>query len=582
MNNLNFDPKEEKIAEFIAYLTNSALYKEKNVINLINESNLKRLIAQKHEKKDFLGASELIEEAKRSLKPNIEVSEIISKSIRLPFNLYLTLIESAHKKSLSLSDMIRIISIPAMKHELAKYMARCTSDEVKATFIVDQEKQKVLHDLLHEWENKETSSVPKDEYSCDFIFNSEEEIKTSFKMFAQLSIKERCRKYGFPIELMMDYLKSNLDVEKGWKYLDTNATLSEKPLELTVYSTMSYDFHNYKKFKGSIDSELKNKLDDVLDYKNRMFAVEGAIFTSDSDILTIGSDHYFPGIVSGTLRIEDNKLFFDDVDIEKRTELNALIFETLANEKYTDYAIEEYLKQIHEALAKNDYDTTAQLNDKLAKFQVIQKLSNWYCDLISEIAKGSNVVTFTIPKLSLMLWEATKGNRSIQEFVENLLKNEYKNNIKGDDEGMEEEEEPQFTNEILPNELNTNNSENYTTIPTPTSFGEKNVGKEKKGRRVSFQELINAGFVKDGQILYLYYNGKIFREEEAQIVAFNNKLRYKVDGKLYSKSELAKMLLQKHKMIYTNYVRGPLYWITEDGKQLSDLEEQVRQQRGER
>lgn len=580
MNNLNFDPKEDKIAEFIAYLTNSALYKEKNVINLINENNLKRLIAQKHEKKDFLGASELIEEAKRSLKPNIEVSEIISKSIRLPFNFYFTLIESAHKKSLSLSDMIRIISIPAMKHELDKYMVICTSDEAKATFIIDQEKLKVLNDLLQEWESKEPSSA-SESYNLDFNFNAEEEIKTSFKTFAQLSINERCREYGFPIELMRDYLKSNLNVEKGWEYLEPDATLrfdlQETSLKLTVYSTMFIDFHNYDKFKGSIDSELQNKLDDVLGYVHRMFDVK-------EGILTIGTDHYFPKTktISGTLRIEDNKLFFDDVDIEKRTELNALIFETIANEKYTDYAIEEYLNQMHEALAKNDYDTTAQLNDKLAKFQVIQKLSNWYCDLISEIAKGSNVVTFTIPKLPMMLWEATKGNRSIQEFVENLLKNEYKNNIKGDDEGREEEEKPQFTNEILPNELNTKNSENYTTIPTPTSFGEKNVGKEKKARRVSFQELINAGFVKDGQILYLYYNGNIFREEEAQIVALYNKLRYKVDGKLYSKSELAKMLLQKHKMIYTNYVRGPLYWITEDGKQLSDLEEQVRQQRGER
>jgi len=573
---ISFEPKEEKIAEFIAYLTNSALHREENGVRLVSKDNLKVEIAHKLEKKDFTGASELIEEAKRSQKSIQEGSEIISKSIRLPFNLYSILIESAHRNSLSLSDLIRIISIPAMKHELDKYVVICTSDEVKATFIINQEKLKVLHDLLQEWENKEPSSASED-YYLDFNFNAEEEIKTSFKTFAQLSINERCREYGFPIELMRDYLKSNLDVEKGWEYLDPNATLKfdlqETSLKLTVYSTMSYDFHNYEKFKGSIDSELQNKLDDVLDYENRMIEVtEG--------ILTISSDHYFPGIVSGTLRIEDNKSFFDDVDIEKRTELNALIFETLANEKYTDYAIEEYLNQIHEALAKNDYDTTAQLNDKLAKFQVIQKLSNWYCDLISEIAKGSNVVTFTIPKLLSMLWEATKGKISIKDFVESLLKNEYISNIKVDDIEVDEEKNIRLEKENLSNRLDTNNSENNTIIATHMPLDDKNVI-ERKAYIVYFQDLINAGLLKDGQIMYLYYNGHIFREEEAQIIA-KNKLRYKGDGKPYSKSGLAKMLLQKHKMIHTDFINGTLYWITEDGKILNDLEKQVRRQRGKR
>ncbi len=406
-----FEIKQESVAELIAYLTNSALYKEGNVINLVSKSELNELVAQKLEKKDFIGASELLESAKKSLDPNQEVAEIVSKSIRLPFITYFKLIELAHRKGMSLSDTMRITSIPAMKNKL---------DSLKALHTTDQEKLRVLYDLLEEWENKEPASA-SEYYTLDFNWDFGEEVKTSFKKFVELSIKERCRKYEFPIELMKDYINSNLDIEKGWEYLDTNAELTldpqENSLKLTVNSTMSIDFHNYGKFKGSIDSELQEKLDDVLDYEHRMFDVK-------DDILTIGTDHYYlkTKTISGTLRIEDNKLFFDDVDIEKRTELNALIFEMIANEKYADYAIEGYVNQIREALARNDYDTAAQLNEKLAKFQVIQELSNWYSDLISNIAKGSNVVTFTIPKLLLTLREAAKDNKSIQLFVEENLR----------------------------------------------------------------------------------------------------------------------------------------------------------------
>ena len=112
---------------------------------------------------------------------------------------------------------------------------------------------------------------------------------------------------------------------------------------------------------------------------------------------------------------------------------------------------------------------------------------------------------------------------------------------------------------------------------TPSVKGEK-----VRGRKVTFEELANAGLLKDEQVLYFYHT-QPFKDERAQVIAPSNELKYEVDGRTYSKSELAKILLIKHGFKHDEHgVAGPKYWKTEDGKSLIDLEEQVRRLRGDR
>lgn len=98
--------------------------------------------------------------------------------------------------------------------------------------------------------------------------------------------------------------------------------------------------------------------------------------------------------------------------------------------------------------------------------------------------------------------------------------------------------------------------------------------------RVTFAELVNAGLLQDGQVLYFYHT-RLFSDERAQVIASENKLRYQADGNLYSKTELAEQLFRKYGFKYVA-LRGPQYWKTEDGRLLVELEEQVRIQRGDR
>ncbi len=98
-----------------------------------------------------------------------------------------------------------------------------------------------------------------------------------------------------------------------------------------------------------------------------------------------------------------------------------------------------------------------------------------------------------------------------------------------------------------------------------------------KSKRVTFSELINAGLLKDGQVL-IFYHTRLYNDECAYVVASENKLRYQLDNRLYTKTELAEQLSIKHGYKKTA-MRGPKFWKTEDNVLLIDLEEQVRKQK---
>jgi len=124
----------------------------------------------------------------------------------------------------------------------------------------------------------------------------------------------------------------------------------------------------------------------------------------------------------------------------------------------------------------------------------------------------------------------------------------------------------------------------YQPAETPGgSDGGIGGGKGKiKARKVTFEELINAGLAKDRAIL-CFYHTRLFDEERAEIVASSNELKYIADGDLYSASELAKKLLIKHGFKHDEHgVAGPKYWKTQDGKLLDDLNEQIRSLLGDR
>jgi len=180
------------------------------------------------------------------------------------------------------------------------------------------------------------------------------------------------------------------------------------------------------------------------------------------------------------------------------------------------------------------------------------------------------------------------------------LKQEYDKKIEGINSDIEikEEEIGQLRKgkESLAEELKTEKSKIWSTLELPsdpfmsssaTFSGGRTTkppieGKDgrKPAGRVTFQDLIAEGLVRDGQTLYFYYK-RLFQDEQAVIIAASNKLKYK--NVHYSVSDLAQELIVKHGGRQQPHgVQGPKFWKNEDGLLLDDLNEQVRAKRGDR
>ncbi len=162
----------------------------------------------------------------------------------------------------------------------------------------------------------------------------------------------------------------------------------------------------------------------------------------------------------------------------------------------------------------------------------------------------------------------------------------------------EEEEIRQLKEEKdrLAGELKAKTSEIWAELDLPMAFHETLAAVPSGGvigirlpppvpppaRRVRLQELVDEGLLRDKQALY-FHHSRVLEGEEAEVVVQSNKLRYRADGVLYSVSALAKYLLVKHQVTRSKHgFQGPKYWITEGGKLLHDLNEQIRARRGDR
>src|SRR3989344_692666 len=230
----------------------------------------------------------------------------------------------------------------------------------------------------------------------------------------------------------------------------------------------------------------------------------------------------------------------------------------------------------------------------LIKREELIKEDVW--NTLSNILRKDNISS----KKSLRKIE--EREKEIKETMANEehLKEEYDSKIEDIENDIETKEEEisqlNLGKEKLATEMNLKLSEIWKKIGLPKEllkdFHSQSIrypssayssieGNRTLAVKVRLQELVDNGLLKDGQILF-FFNTHIFKEEQAQVVAQSNKLRYKSDGKFYSSSILAKTLLVKHG--YANHpwgVQGPKYWKTGDGKLLHDLNEQIRTKRGD-
>ena len=93
------------------------------------------------------------------------------------------------------------------------------------------------------------------------------------------------------------------------------------------------------------------------------------------------------------------------------------------------------------------------------------------------------------------------------------------------------------------------------------------VSRRSKAAKADLRQLIDRGALREGQRLYLIdYRGN--RVKKLSAIVASGDLHF--DNKRYSMSNLATELLQKEGF-KSQAVRGPMHWITEDGKSVKQL-----------
>lgn len=108
---------------------------------------------------------------------------------------------------------------------------------------------------------------------------------------------------------------------------------------------------------------------------------------------------------------------------------------------------------------------------------------------------------------------------------------------------------------------------NLVSNPATANTNLSKVEARTKKRKTNIPELLRAGMLQDGQkLIFRDYGGHQYPEYD--VVLSGSSL---VWGKrAYSMSDLAQTLLKKHG--YKNdFVRGPIFWVTKEGKTVAEL-----------
>jgi hypothetical protein len=409
-----FEQKSEKSAELIAYLTKGIVYRDDDEIRVAGKSELNKLIADKYEQKDFIGANEILE-ATRNISTEwtpFRLAERVSKSVRLSMSAYLKVIKYASQNKLSLSDSIRKILSAPMKKQL---------DTVAGSSAVVNERIEPLYRLLGNWstakKQKKGSKIDLEKYinysshdlDCTRCFD--DRIYDLLKKPVEYQFYQECEG-TIPKEMIDRYVPYlSVDDVSLVNYISFDDEKNETTLGISMSVMFGFEFEDYESFETEIIADFGSET-------MEKFYNEMCIEKRHSGLV---SPFEFRYNISDIISVDaENKAYFENIDIneQNRAILEAWIFKKIAEKDYEDPNI--HIDQVKDAIEKGDYDMATKINEVLARDQTYTEISSGFCDVLFDSIK-SKVVTFVIPPVLLGLLELAKGGGRVSDLVDEYL-----------------------------------------------------------------------------------------------------------------------------------------------------------------
>jgi len=438
-----FDPKYEKSAELIAYLTKGIAYRDNGDIRVAGRSELNKIIAEKYEQKDFIGANEILEAAKRTFEiTSEELAERVSRSIRVPTPTYLKLVEIAFKKEVSLASVMRTVVLgPVIKRVLDKLSSRPE---------VVPERLSRVEAVFEDW--IEPESAKQREYFLDFTYERSLEVCEMLTRYVEFEFFRLCAKLDVPkkaAELYWSYVVSPSDTLYGSWLMRTKGMDIHKSYDMVISEggpsiSVGTLFLNYKLHLGLdyVNQVSETDMDGIRDKFGQQIinSMATAIAIMCTEQYMTLEDMYLeedmfvkhvdepPSTIhvdfNITQRVDDDHVYLDGIEVCEENR-NAIAKNILTQHLHGTILDEQRTqKEIQTAISADDLDTASELSEKLAEYSVRMGVAEWITNSLFSAIETSEVITFTIPPIFIPILNSLQENKQIPDLVERYLQKE--------------------------------------------------------------------------------------------------------------------------------------------------------------
>lgn len=419
-----YDIKEKNTALFVACLKNSSVYEDHGKIILVDNESLNDLINKFISEKKFIEANELINTAKNIGNDNLITAEVTSKSFRLPIETYSKLLILSGENDESIVEVLKKIIIPKMCS---------TIGELHNIPKIQKKNLEILTAQIEDWNRKE--SIKRDYAFFPFIdiphykFNMDEIVRKYLQKIlhtASLNIDVDPKIVDMFIDL------HSIDHPNFIKDMDCKFEAINEKIMCTLYAGFDADMG------WTTEITFNDSAKETFGEKPTSMVSEKII----KDICDAGSVNL--GIYE--LLYENGNILINGVDPQDENLMQKMAYEKLADEyprfhhhdnsfeRYCDISLlpsdfdeDNYSQRLQEAIANNDYESSSEIGEFLETHQILTMLSIQVCEVFKHILKETKVVSITIPKTLLNLFDLTRGEKSAKNFIREDVDNYWVN-----------------------------------------------------------------------------------------------------------------------------------------------------------
>lgn len=386
-NNLKteFSEKEEAIAKLVAFITDSSVIfdeGEKAYI-IISDEEINEKYKDAMKKGNVLLAKKILDGAQRNVSIDIrkESREIVSKSVRISGIKYLQLLSESFKNDTSISDTIRARICNLLQNGFGSI------ESVKG---VKTEKLNLIKKAIDNWK-KEKSTKPKSDYSKSDEF-SDVECRDALMNAQKIKLKLYLEKEKIPQDII------DIIVED----IDTDVDIFDYTLTVKKSERNDYSLRIYLTLEQPMPSSDPSSMRKIIETINNMFPYDADYMVYNNDNTLLKSEFF--------IDIKENQVILEGIPLKEENEdkVKSLILSKILPGQFKDFDPEKANKQAVGCINKN-MKKAKELTDDIVIYKDFEKTADWLTDSLFEDIGSSEVVTFSIPKLILHLFEIVGG-----------------------------------------------------------------------------------------------------------------------------------------------------------------------------